>query len=111
MLARAVARGAGVTSAMPSPTFNLVFRYDLERDTVWHIDLYRLEREDDVWELGWRELGAGNDVVLIEWPERAERLMPIDRWEVCLAAGPLETLRTVTAVRKGSAPPLPTPAE
>lgn len=85
VLARAVARGAGVTSPMPSPTFNLVFQYRAGSVDVYHVDLYRLEDPADVWELGWRELGEGSQVVLIEWPERAESLLPVPRWDVRIA--------------------------
>lgn len=86
VLARAVARGAGVTSPMPSPTFNLVFRYDAAAGIeVYHVDLYRLVDSDEVWELGWRDLGSGRQIVLIEWPERAESLLPADRWDMWLA--------------------------
>jgi tRNA threonylcarbamoyladenosine biosynthesis protein TsaE len=68
---------------MPSPTFNLLFRYDTPSGTqVQHLDLYRLEHPDEVWELGWDELPAPRDLVLIEWPDRAERLLPAPRWEV-----------------------------
>jgi len=82
-LARAVARGAGVQGDVPSPTFNLLFRYDTPRGVqVQHLDLYRLERPDEVWELGWDELGDERDLVLIEWPDRAEALLPAPRWEV-----------------------------
>src|SRR3982751_2152073 len=67
-LARAVAHGAGVECDIPSPTFNLVFSYDSPRGiTLRHLDLYRLEHPDEVWELGWSELGAPGDLVLIEW--------------------------------------------
>src|SRR5690606_23289192 len=42
VLARAVARGAGVAGPLPSPTFNLVFRYEGEDGVaVVHLDLYR----------------------------------------------------------------------
>ncbi|HET9441387.1 MAG TPA: tRNA (adenosine(37)-N6)-threonylcarbamoyltransferase complex ATPase subunit type 1 TsaE, partial [Longimicrobiales bacterium] len=83
VLARAVARGAGVSGAMPSPTFNLLFRYETPRGiTVSHLDLYRLEDPEEVWELGWRELGESSEIVLIEWPERAEQLLPPVRWDI-----------------------------
>ena len=95
VLARAIARGAGVTGPMPSPTFNLVYRYTGKRATVVHMDLYRLEIEDDVWELGWRELGTGNEIVLAEWPERAESLLPPDRWEIYLEPAVTDDLRSV----------------
>ncbi|HKJ92258.1 MAG TPA: tRNA (adenosine(37)-N6)-threonylcarbamoyltransferase complex ATPase subunit type 1 TsaE [Longimicrobiales bacterium] len=89
VLARAIARGAGVTSPMPSPTFNLVFRYDGGGGiALYHVDLYRLNHADEVWELGWREFGSGRQIVLIEWPERAEALLPADRWDVWLSPTP-----------------------
>ncbi|HEX6308906.1 MAG TPA: tRNA (adenosine(37)-N6)-threonylcarbamoyltransferase complex ATPase subunit type 1 TsaE [Longimicrobiales bacterium] len=107
VLARAIARGAGVRASMPSPTFNLVFRYD-GRDglEVVHMDLYRLERADEVWELGWRELGGEGEIALVEWAERAERLLPSDRWDIRLEhAGP--DRRTVAACAVGTVPRLP----
>lgn len=107
VLARAIARGAGVGAIMPSPTFNLVFRYD-GRDgiEVVHMDLYRLDRPDDVWELGWSELGAAGEIALVEWPERAGPLLPGDRWDIDVdIATPDRRIVTVTPV--GSVPDLP----
>jgi len=85
VLARAIARGAGVEAVMPSPTFNLLFRYrgrgGLE---VVHLDLFRLDDPDELWELGWEELGRDRELVLVEWPERAGELLPFPRWEIRL---------------------------
>jgi tRNA threonylcarbamoyladenosine biosynthesis protein TsaE len=110
VLARAIARGAGVRAAMPSPTFNLLFRYETANGvTVSHLDLYRLEDADEVWELGWRELGDGNEIVLIEWPERAEHLLPDRRWDVTLQSGSTAETRMVTAVPVNDPATIPTP--
>jgi tRNA threonylcarbamoyl adenosine modification protein YjeE len=107
-LARAVAHGAGVAGDVPSPTFNLVFRYDTPRGVqVSHLDLYRLERPDEVWELGWDELGGAEDLVLIEWPERAEALLPAPRWEVRIEDEGDPDTRRVRASAVGDPPPLP----
>lgn len=107
VLARAIARGAGVTAAMPSPTFNLVFRYDGTGGAeVVHMDLYRLQRPDEVWALGWSDLGRDNEIVLVEWPERAGALLPPDRWDIELGyASP--DLRSVTVTPVGNVPHLP----
>ncbi|MBI4408316.1 MAG: tRNA (adenosine(37)-N6)-threonylcarbamoyltransferase complex ATPase subunit type 1 TsaE [Gemmatimonadetes bacterium] len=117
VFARAVARGAGVHGPLPSPTFNLVFVYQGARGVdVYHLDLYRLEHSAEVWELGWRELGDGPEIVLIEWPERAEALLPEDRWDIYLekpgsgsGSGSDSDVRVVRAVRRGEAPELPRP--
>ena len=108
VLARAIARGSGVTGAMPSPTFNLVYRYEPRADLeVWHLDLYRLDDPDEVWELGWRELGEGNQIVLVEWPERAQELLPGTRWDVELRIEDDPDRRTLVARPVGGAAPLP----
>jgi tRNA threonylcarbamoyladenosine biosynthesis protein TsaE len=115
VLARAIARGAGVRGAKPSPTFTLVYRYHGSRGgeggedevEVWHLDLYRLEDPDEVWELGWRELGGDRQIVLIEWPERAEELLPRVRWDIYLEPAGREGERVVRLVRRGAAPELP----
>jgi len=111
VLARAIARGAGVSGHLPSPTFNLLYRYHAARGIdVVHLDLYRLEDPGEVWELGWAELGEGEEMVLVEWPERAEALLPPDRWDVWLEIPAEEaTVRSVRAQRRGAAPPLPAP--
>ncbi|MDT8340449.1 MAG: tRNA (adenosine(37)-N6)-threonylcarbamoyltransferase complex ATPase subunit type 1 TsaE [Longimicrobiales bacterium] len=111
VLARAIARGAGVRGNLPSLTFNLLFRYPSARDgDVVHLDLYRVSDPEEVWELGWEELvrEGGGDLVLVEWPERAEPHLPADRWEVRLepvVGDPL--LRRVGVTRVGTPPPLP----
>jgi len=109
VLARAIARGAGVEGAMPSPTFNILFRYPTSRGfQVVHLDLYRVSEPEELWELGWRELGAPDELVLVEWPERAEEHLPRDRWEVTLAHvdGDPDS-RTVEVNRVGRPPHLP----
>ena len=95
---------------MPSPTFNLLFRYETPRGiTISHLDLYRLEDEEEVWELGWRELGDGNEIVLIEWPERAEALLPARRWDIFIDAASTADTRMVRAHRISDSPDLPLP--
>ena len=104
VLARAIGEGAGVQVAMPSPSFNLIFRYEAEegREAV-HLDLYRIESPDDLWELGWNELGAENEIIIVEWPEQARALMPPDHWLIHLTvvSGSIE-LRDVRVQKVGS---------
>lgn len=108
VLARAIGHGLGVRQPMPSPSFNLLFRYAADMGAqVTHLDLYRLTSSDELWELGWEELGQPNEVVLVEWPERAEGFMPRDHWVIELALVPGKPkLRDVTATRVGTPPEL-----
>lgn len=109
VLARAVARGAGVKGPLPSPTFNLMFEYSGERGLpVVHMDLYRLLDPTELWELGWQELGSSSEIVLLEWPERADDLLPQNRWEIELRVpGNKPDLREVSVTRFGRPRGLP----
>lgn len=76
-LAQAICAGYGVTDAVTSPTYALVHEYSSPRSVVFHIDLYRLESEVQLTNIGWDEIVSGEALVLVEWPERAgERLPP-----------------------------------
>ncbi len=103
VLARSIARGAGVEGSVPSPTFNLVFRYPSSRGVeIVHMDLFRLTDPDELGELGWQELGGQDELVLVEWPDRAEGMLPEHRWEITL--GPVagdQQARTVSVSRFG----------
>jgi tRNA threonylcarbamoyladenosine biosynthesis protein TsaE len=103
VLARAIARGAGVQAEMPSPTYNLLHRYrGAGAVEVVHLDLYRLDRPDQVWELGWRDLGNDNEIVIVEWPERAGQLLPADGWDIAITAAGPDT-RSVRCTARGAA--------
>jgi tRNA threonylcarbamoyladenosine biosynthesis protein TsaE len=108
VLARAIGQGAGVGQPMPSPSFNLLFRYPARRGIeVVHLDLYRIDDPGDLWELGWEEIGQPNEIVLVEWPERAGELVPEDRWEIELSpVSGMPLLRDVSVRRIGSPPEL-----
>lgn len=51
-----------------SPTFNIINVYETIKGTVWHVDLYRLENKDEVFNLGLLEF-IHTGIALIEWPE------------------------------------------
>ena len=69
---------------MPSPTFNLVLTYDTPLATVWHFDLYRVERRAELAELGLEDAFASG-ITLVEWPERLGGDLPADALNVRLA--------------------------
>jgi len=84
-----LARGAieawtGQPEEAPSPTYTLVQTYGGAKGELWHVDLYRLKRPDDAWELGLEDAFA-EAACLIEWPERLENQLPADRLDIALS--------------------------
>lgn len=75
-LARAICEGYGVTEDVTSPTFAIVHEYDAPRSPVYHLDLYRLDSERDLQNIGWDDILRSEALVLIEWPERAASRLP-----------------------------------
>jgi tRNA threonylcarbamoyladenosine biosynthesis protein TsaE len=61
---------------------------------VYHVDLYRLDTEEEVRALGFEELLERDALILIEWGERFPNLLPADRVEITLAASD-DSTRTV----------------
>jgi tRNA threonylcarbamoyladenosine biosynthesis protein TsaE len=73
---RGLAGGLGLDPwDVSSPTFTLVHEYRGGRLTLYHVDLYRLDRAgtDD---LGLEEMGVADGVLAVEWPERLTHSMP-----------------------------------
>jgi tRNA threonylcarbamoyladenosine biosynthesis protein TsaE len=85
--ARAFIRALAPGEEVPSPTFTLVQTYVTPRGAVWHFDAYRLARPEDAVELGIDE-ALSDGIVLVEWPERIAGLLPAERIEIALSAGP-----------------------
>ena len=73
---RGLAAGLGIDPLdVSSPTFTLVHEYRGGRLTLYHVDLYRLERAATE-DLGLEELGARDGVLAIEWPDRLTHPLP-----------------------------------
>ncbi len=99
-LARAVAAGLGVPDprVVTSPTFVLIQEY-AGRLPVYHFDAYRLRGENDFSDLGAHEYFEGEGVCLVEWADRAARVLPEERLRVELAVvGETARRATVEAV-------------
>lgn len=79
----AIAAWTGAEEEAPSPTFTLVQTYDGAKGELWHVDLYRLRGEEEVFELGLEE-AFETAACLVEWPERLGGALPRDRLDIAL---------------------------
>ena len=75
------ARALGVRENVLSPTFVLMKIYPLKKSRfrhLVHVDCYRLASSKDLLHLGFKELLKDNDaIILIEWPERIKKILPV----------------------------------
>lgn len=72
----------GDPRSVSSPTFMLLNVYDTPRGSVYHLDAYRVSGPGDFDAIGFDELLRQRGIVVIEWPERVEALLPPRRIEV-----------------------------
>jgi len=71
-----LAKGLGVCEKyyITSPTFNIINEYPVHSLTLCHLDLYRLEYEDDLENIGFNDLVDDTHVIVVEWPEILKRI-------------------------------------
>lgn len=83
IFAKGVVKGLGGNDAdeVTSPSFVLMNQYQ-GRVPVYHLDLYRLEEERELNDLGWEEFAFSTGVTLIEWAEKIIPFLPSDYIEV-----------------------------
>ena len=79
-------RGAANAEEVSSPTFALIHEYG-DPVSVYHIDLYRLDTEEEANRLGLDELFDKPALVLIEWGDKFPRLLPPQRIEIRITSG------------------------
>lgn len=78
-LIKELVKQLGVEDNSSSPTFSLVNQYETTSgETVFHFDLYRLNSEEEGYDMGIDEYFYSGNWCLIEWPEKTPNLIPID---------------------------------
>lgn len=84
----AAAIGAAPEEEVTSPTFTIVHEYVGAKVRLFHLDLYRLETEEQIAVLGLDEMaGYENSLVLIEWGERFESIVKMADGEIYMEHG------------------------
>ncbi len=89
-LIRGILHGLGYTGFVKSPSYTLVELYEVHGLQIVHADLYRIEDERAVQQLGLSDYLGKNSILLIEWAEKAEDYLPSP------------TIRCTIDIRKGT---------
>ena len=82
-----------------SPTFNIVYDYNIGNIKILHYDLYRLKNYNDISQLGMFET-SDSDIKIIEWPELIKP-KPIDRVDILFKYSKLIDTREVKIIGFG----------
>lgn len=82
-----IAAQLGAEDTVTSPTFALVNQYEGREGTIYHFDFYRINRVEEVFDLGYEEYFYSGELCFVEWPEMVEGLLPEDAMEVRITVG------------------------
>ena len=82
-----IAARLGAEDTVTSPTFALVNQYEGTECRIYHFDFYRIDRIEEVFDLGYEEYFYSGDLCLVEWPEKIEPLIPDDAMVVRITVG------------------------
>jgi len=77
-LIKELVKQLGVTDTTSSPTFSLVNEYQGSNSTVFHFDFYRIDTEEEVYDIGIEDYFYQNAWCLVEWPNKIPNLIPED---------------------------------
>ena len=83
VMAKGIALGLDITDNVTSPTFTLMEVYR-GRHTLYHFDLYRINSPGEFENLFFEEYWEGDGISVIEWPEKAESLLPKKRIDILI---------------------------
>lgn len=91
-----VCRQLGASDDFGSPTFSIVNEYIDDRgNPIYHFDLYRIESQHEILDMGATEYFDSGDLCFVEWPDRLGSLAPEDACIVSISENP-DGSRTVT---------------
>jgi len=87
-LIKAICKEMGVTNIVTSPTFALVNEYTTtSSETIFHFDFYRINKIEEIFDLGYEEYFYSGHYCFVEWPELADSILPDDALQIKIVEG------------------------
>ena len=84
-LIKEIVKQLGVDEVASSPTFSLVNEYHSPKgEIIYHFDFYRIEKEEEAYDIGIEEYFYSKAWCFIEWPEKVENLLPLESVSIYL---------------------------
>lgn len=77
-LTQGIAKGLGISEMITSPTFVLINEYLSGKKKCYHMDLYRVNNIEELYEIGIEDYLGNDNVCIIEWPDTIRPLLPSD---------------------------------
>lgn len=99
-LTKSIGIGLGVSDYITSPTFTLINEYK-GRFWLYHFDVYRLENEEDLLDLGYEDYFYSNGVTIVEWGDKIEDILPRNRIDINIEKGKKLDERIITISGQG----------
>ncbi|HSH35473.1 tRNA (adenosine(37)-N6)-threonylcarbamoyltransferase complex ATPase subunit type 1 TsaE [Schnuerera sp.] len=99
-LTKSIGIGLGVSDYITSPTFTLINEYK-GRTWLYHFDVYRLEDEEDLLDLGYEDYFYSNGVTIVEWGNKIESILPENRININIEKGKELNKRIITISGQG----------
>jgi tRNA threonylcarbamoyladenosine biosynthesis protein TsaE len=97
-LIKALCKELQVQNVVASPTFALVNEYTTAQEkTIYHFDLYRINKIEELFDLGYEEYFYSGNYCFIEWPELAEDILPAEVLNITIEVDN-KGKRTITVV-------------
>ena len=92
--AQGLAKGLGIEEPVTSPTFTIVQQYE-GRLRLAHVDVYRLDRVQDLYDLGFDELIDDDGVTVVEWGDLVAQALPTEHLLVRIEPGTADNERVI----------------
>ena len=99
-LTQFIAKKFGVNEYITSPTFTIIKEYE-GKLPFYHMDVYRIDSEDDMYDLGYEEYIYSEGITIIEWSQKIKNMLPENRINIDIQRGSDDNTRILYITGQG----------